>query len=171
MDEVRVKEFEAAQEVLGYRHAHFLGLPDGYVGADMAGLVACLDGVFRKWQPTEVYLPYPSMHQDHTATYEAGIRSSRLSMHFDHWFPPMVLVYDVSAYDVNLYPTDLRWNVFESLTAEHIDKKVQALLAYESQRVLGPHPANEVKTIAQALGASRRVDFAEQYALVRGVRP
>gem|GEM_PF-847445 len=170
MDDVRVKEFGVAREILGYDTYECFDLPDRYLGIDMARLVGMLDGLFRRWQPAEIYLPFPSMHQDHTAVYEAGIRSARLSMHVDHWFPPMLLVYDVSAYDVNLYPSDLRFNVFESLSEDQIRKKAQALQAYGSQLPAGPHPANEVISIAQALGASRRLQYAEQYAMVRQVR-
>ncbi len=54
-----------------------------------------------------------------------------------HWFTPSLFVYDVAAYDVVLYPTDLRWNVFESLEEDQIDKKVDALSAYASQAITG----------------------------------
>lgn len=169
-DDVRAKEFEAAQEVLGYRRAYFLDQPDGYLGSDMHRLVGLLDRVLEICRPHELYLPYPAMHQDHVAAYEAGMRSARLSMHGRHWFPPNVLVYDVAAYDLTLFPTDLRWNVFEALEEAEVDKKVEALLAYASQQVPGPHPANGLKELAHALGVARQVTWAEQYALVRAVR-
>lgn len=128
-DEVRRKEFKVAQEILGYATAHVLGLPDGNIGADMHTLVGLLDEVVAEYQPQELYLPFPSMHQDHIAVYEAGMRAGRLSMSEGHWFTPSLYVYDVAAYDVVLYPTDLTWNVFESLSEEHIDRKVEALSA------------------------------------------
>jgi LmbE family N-acetylglucosaminyl deacetylase len=169
-DEVRAKEFEAARDVLGYTGSTFLNFEDGRIGADMHTLVETLDRVVASYQPTEMYLPYPSMHQDHIATYEAGVRAGRLSMSAGHWFTPTLFVYDVAAYDVVLYPSDLKWNMFESLTELQIDRKVAALEAYGSQTVTGPHPANSVKQQAQVLGASRQLEFAEQYALIRGVR-
>jgi LmbE family N-acetylglucosaminyl deacetylase len=169
-DEVRAKEFRQAAEILGYATYEFLDFEDGRIGVDMHSLVEALDHVVARYEPTELYLPFPSMHQDHVAVYEAGVRAGRLSMSVGHWFTPTVLVYDVAAYDVILYPTDLRWNLFESLDEEHINRKVAALEAYGSQTVTGPHPANSVKQQAQVLGASRQIEFAEQYALVRGVR-
>ncbi len=104
------------------------------------------------------------------ATYKAGIRSARLSMTEGHWFPPTVLVYDVPAYDLSLYPTDLRWNTFEALEEPHVDAKVKALGAYSSQLVAGPHPMHDVKQQAHTVGVARRVDYAERFALVRTVR-
>lgn len=170
LDDTRAREFEQARSVLGYANAYFLDLPDGSVGREMHSLVGLMDSVLNACKPHELYLPYPSLHQDHMATYEAGMRAARLSMTDGHWFPPTVMVYDVPAYDVTLYPTDLRWNVFEALDETHVGKKVEAVLAYDSQRVRGPHPANGIKQHAHAVGSARQVDWAEQYALVRSVR-
>lgn len=169
-DDVRAKELQRARDLLAYRQIILLDLPDGAVGDNMRELVGQIDWVLNLCRPQELYLPYPSVHQDHVATYEAGMRSARLSMNSTHWFPPTVLVYDVAAYDVELYPTDLRWNVFESLDEQDVDKKVAAVHAYASQQVEGPHPLNGIKESAQALGAARQVDWAEHYALVRAVR-
>ena len=169
-DEVRLKEFEVAREILGYETSCFLGLQDGNIGEDMHTLVGLLDDVVAQFQPEELYLPFPSMHQDHIAVYEAGIRAGRLSMTDGHWFTPSLYVYDVAAYDVVMYPTDLKWNIFESLAEEDIDKKVDALSAYSSQAVTGPHPLNSIKQQARVIGNARHVAWAEPFALVRGVR-
>jgi len=169
-DEIRRKEFEEVQALLGYQQAHFFNIPDGYVGADMAHLVGRLDLLLAQVRPDEIYLPYPSMHQDHVSGYEAGIRSSRLSMSQGHWFTPSVFVYDVAAYDVDLYPTDLKWNTFEALNEAQIDAKAEAIAQYASQQVLTPHPSNSVKKQAEATGAARQVPWAEAYAMVRAVR-
>lgn len=170
LDSLREAEFSAAQEILGYPTAYFLDLPDGSIGADMHTLVGQLDRVLDRCRPRELYLPYPSIHQDHIAAYEAGMRAARLSMTPGHWFPPNVYVYDVACYDLVLYPTELRWNIFETLAEEHVDLKVKAAMAYGSQAVTGPHPINDLKQCAATLGAARRVDWAEQFALVRSVR-
>ena len=170
VDDTRAAEFRHAQELLGYPLAYLLDLPDGNVGRDMHSLVGLIDNALRMCKPHELYLPYPSLHQDHVAAYEAGMRAARLSMTEGHWFPPTVMVYDVNAYDVSLYPTDLRWNVFESLDEVDIDKKVVAASAYRSQQVSGHHPVNRIKECAQAIGSVRQLAWAEQYALVRFVR-
>ena len=123
-------------EILGVSESRHLGFEDGQTAQHMSDLVRALDEVMAELRPDEVYLPYPSLHQDHIAVYEAGMRSSRVSMSSAHWFPPSVFVYDIAVYDVNLYPSDLRWNVFESLDQGHIDRKTAACQAY---RVRDPH--------------------------------
>jgi len=170
-DDVREKELVAAKEVLGYQRTYLLDLRDGYVGGDMHELVAQLDTVVSLCRPEDLYVPYPSMHQDHIAAYEAGVRASRLSLSPGHWFTPSVYVYDVAAYDVALYPTDLKWNVFEALCERHVDQKVGAVECYSSQAIAGAHPINGVKQNAHTVGSARQMRYAEQYALVRDVRP
>jgi LmbE family N-acetylglucosaminyl deacetylase len=169
-DRVRSKEFDEAREVLGYSASWLLNLPDGSVGTDMTALVGMIDHVIDECRPQEVYLPFPSLHQDHVATYEAGMRASRMAMGTRHWFTPTVLIYDVAAYDLVLYPSDLRWNHFESLTEAQVDRKAEAFSCYQSQVAAGPHAANEMKATAQSLGSQRQIAFAEQYALVRTIR-
>ena len=39
------------------------------------------------------------------------MRACRISMSPTHWVPARLFVYDISVYDLSLYPTDLRWNV------------------------------------------------------------
>jgi LmbE family N-acetylglucosaminyl deacetylase len=166
----RRAEHARAMDGLGVTDSRCLGFEDGATQQHMTALVARLDEVMSDVRPDEVYLPFPSLHQDHIAVYEAGMRSARLSMDPDHWVPGAVLVYDIAVYDVNLYPSDLRWNVFESLTEEQADRKAAACAAYVSENPGGPHPMNSVKEIAATVGHMRKVPFAEQYALVRQVR-
>lgn len=168
-DETRKSEFKEAQSLLGYKYYFSFGFTDGYVGADTRKLTTLLDNLVNDVQPDELYLPFPSTHQDHIAAYEAGIRTSRLSMGSEHWFTPNIYVYDVAAYDLNLYQTGLKWDRFLSLSEAEIDKKVSAIGMYGSQLVEGVHPVNGIKEIARALGASRQVSYAEQFAVVRQV--
>ena len=166
----RRAEHAKALKVLGVTDSRCLDFKDGTTQQHMSELVRELDQVMADVRPDEVYLPFPSLHQDHIAVYEAGMRSARLSMSVDHWVPNSVLVYDIAVYDVNLYPSDLRWNVFEALTEEQADKKAAACDAYASENPGGAHPMNSVKEIAATVGHMRKVAFAEQYALVRQVR-
>jgi len=167
---VRDAEHTRAMEILGVPESRHLRFEDGQTTQHMSDLVRALDEVMAELRPDEVYLPYPSLHQDHIAVYEAGMRSSRVSMSAQHHFPPSVFVYDIAVYDVNLYPSDLRWNVFESLTKEQIDQKTAACQAYQSEIPTEVHPINSVRQIAAAVGHVRLLEYAEQYALVRQVR-
>ena len=167
---VRDGEHARAMEILGVTETRTLRFEDGQTTQHMSDLVRALDEVMTELRPDEVYLPYPSLHQDHIAVYEAGMRSSRVSMSASHHFPPSVFVYDIAVYDVNLYPSDLRWNVFEALTQEQIDQKDAACRAYQSEIPTEVHPINSVRQIAAAVGHVRLLEYAEQYALVRQVR-
>jgi LmbE family N-acetylglucosaminyl deacetylase len=169
-DDVRLKEFMIAHEILGYAGYRVLNFQDGYLDQDPHALVGALDRLVADLRPRAMYVPYPSSHQDHIAVYEAGVRAGRLSMSPGHHYVPSVFAYDVAAYDLELYPTSLQWNVFESLTERQIDLKIQALEAYSSESVTGPHPTNGLKQLAQACGNARQLDWAEPYALIREVR-
>jgi LmbE family N-acetylglucosaminyl deacetylase len=166
----RAREHTEALEILRVDASITLGFPDGEAPTHMTSLVSKLDELMGRLRPEEVYLPFPSLHQDHIATYEAGMRACRISMTADHWVPPSVLVYDIAVYDVNLYPSDLRWNVFESLTAEEVGLKEAACASYVSEIPSGAHPMNSVRQLAAAVGQVRLIEYAEQYALVRQVR-
>jgi len=167
----RRAEHARALEILGVGPSTILDFEDADLAGDMAAVVRAIDDFLQAHQPEEIYLPYPSLHQDHIAAYEAGMRSCRISMSADHWVPSSVLVYDIAVYDLNLYPSDLRWNVFETLTEAQAEQKAAACAAYSSENPNGPHPMNSIKELASAVGQVRRVAFAEQYALVRQVRP
>lgn len=167
---VRAAEHARAMAILGVGDTRSLGFEDGVTGQHMTSLVSAIDAVMAEVRPDEVYLPFPSLHQDHIAVYEAGMRSCRVSMSSDHHFPPAVLVYDIAAYDVSLYPSDLRWNVFEDLTEEQCRTKARACQAYESEIPTQIHPINSVMQLAAATGLVRLMAYAEQYALVRQVR-
>ncbi|MBK9476333.1 MAG: PIG-L family deacetylase [Tetrasphaera sp.] len=168
---VRAREHEQALAVLGVRRSIALGFPDTSLSAHMAQVVGALDELFALERPEEVYLPFPSLHQDHIAAYEAGMRACRASMSPGHWFPPTILVYDIAVYDVNLHPSDLRWNVFEPLTEAQADAKAAACAAYVTENPGGAHPMSSTKELAAAVGKIRLGDYAEQYALVRHLRP
>lgn len=169
-DDVRFKEFRLARDILGYTGYEILGFQDGYLEQDPQALVRELDRIVARVRPEMMYIPFPSTHQDHIAVYEAGVRAGRLSMTPGHHYVPSLYVYDVAAYDLELYPTKLGWNVFEALTEEQIDRKIAAMEAYSSEAVMGPHPSNGMKALAQACGNTRRVDWAEPFSLIREVR-
>jgi LmbE family N-acetylglucosaminyl deacetylase len=169
-DSLREKEFRYAKHILGYDQAILLDLPDGHIGNYPREATSALDHILNHTRPRELYLPFPASHQDHIAAYEAGIRSARLSMSENHWYPPVVKAYDVAVYEINLYQTGLQWNVFLSLDEADMSIKEAALSAYSSQLVSSPHPTNGVREMAAAIGLTRQVPFAEKFALVREVQ-
>lgn len=165
----RREEAARARDVLGYRETHWLELEPGYGGRS---LVAVFDDLLDKHRPAELYLPYPDLHQDHIAVYEAGMRAARASMKGDHWYVRSVFVYHVAAYTMELSPTGLKFNTFEDISGWPVRAKAMAFEAYQSETSPPPSPSNghALTTQAQALGSVHRLDFVEQYVAVRIVR-
>jgi LmbE family N-acetylglucosaminyl deacetylase len=170
--DVRLREHNAARQTLGYDFTHFMGLPDGRLHESLVFMVDSLDRVLRGTRPQEMYLPYPDLHQDHIATYEAGMRAARASMKKDHWYVPNVFVYDIAAYSLELRPTGLNYNTFEDISGDPIAAKGKAMDCYESETAPPPSPANGAALVkqAEALGAMHHRSAVEQYAAVRVIR-
>ena len=170
--ETRLREHLASRAILGFDTTHFLSLPDGNLQESMAGIVDRLDQIVRMTQPQEMYLPYPDLHQDHIATYEAGMRAARASMKKDHWYVPSVFVYDVAVYSFELRPTGLKFDTFEDISGNPVLAKGKAMDCYESETAPPPSPANGATLIkqAEALGATHHRYAVEQYAAVRVLR-
>ena len=168
----RLREHEASRAVLGYETTHLLSLPDGCLQESMVEMVTSLDRLVGIIQPEEMYLPYPDLHQDHIATYEAGMRAARASMKKDHWYVPSVFVYDVAAYTLELRPTGLKFDTFEDISGDPVLVKGKAMDCYASETAPPPSPANGAALMkqAEALGAMHHRHAVEQYAAVRVLR-
>lgn len=169
---VRQAEHVASKAVLGYEWTSWFRLPDGGLQERMLPMVSQLDQLIRAYQPDEMYLPYPDLHQDHIATYEAGMRAARASMQKDHWYVPNVFVYDVAAYSLELRPTGLKFDTFEDISGDPVLAKGKAMDCYVSQTAPPPSPAGGDALIlqAKALGAMHHRHAVEQYAAVRVLR-
>jgi len=81
--EVRAREHDEAMKILGAAESRQLGFADGQTPHHMTEMVQAIDAIMAELKPEELYLPYPSLHQDHIAVYEAGMRSCRVSMSLD----------------------------------------------------------------------------------------
>lgn len=167
---IRQSEAKEARNTLGYRDFYECGFKDGHVGDDMRRLVSKLDEVLMFFQPRVVYVPSPGSHQDHVAVYEAAVRACRLSMSTIHHSPQAVYVYEVAAYDIELYETGLRYPMVESLTALQAEAKADAMGMYQSQQMPGSHPVNGTLEQLRSVGASVGVDYGERFGVLRDVR-
>jgi LmbE family N-acetylglucosaminyl deacetylase len=164
-DADRACELRTAQRMLGGRPPVLLGLAERQVGRDMDRLVGMLAELLIRFEPAELYLPFPSLHHDHLVAYEAGLRSTCVPAVGAVARPPLsVLLYDIAATEVADYPADVSWNVHEPLTEADVDRKVAAAIAYRSPLARG------LRRGAEAVGAASSMRLAEQYALVRATR-
>ncbi|MET1037428.1 MAG: PIG-L family deacetylase [Aeromicrobium sp.] len=160
-DERSVERLRTARHLLGTPAYTFLGLPDVHLTDHLERIVTALSTLIARVRPSELYLPYPSGHEDHAVAYEAGLRSTRRPVARDAWSPVSVLVYDPHGADVTEYAADIRWGVGESLEESDIDTKVAAAVAY------GSPVARGLKRCAQDVGSARGLSWAEQFAVVR----
>jgi LmbE family N-acetylglucosaminyl deacetylase len=163
-DEDRAGELRTAHRMLGGQPPVLLGLPERHVGRDMDLLVGMLAELLTRFEPAELYLPFPTLHHDHLVAYEAGLRSTCVPALGAPRPPVSVLLYDIGATEVADYPADVHWNVHEPLLDADVDRKVAAAIAYRSPLARG------LRRGAEAVGAARSVPLAEQYALVRAPR-
>ena len=136
----------------------------------MTEMVGAIDAIMAELKPEELYLPFPSLHQDHIAVYEAGMRSCRLSMSLDHWVPPSVLVYDIAVYDVNLYPIRPALECLRGPDRGSGRPQGGGLRRLRSQRSPAVPPDEQRAGDRRRPRSHAQLDFAEQYALVRQVR-
>lgn len=166
---VRRDEAAKAKVILGYREMHWLELEEGFGGRS---LVTVFDDLLDKHQPEEVYLPYPDLHQDHIAVYEAGMRAARISMKANRWYVRAVFIYHVAPYTNELSPTGLRFDTFEDISGWPVTAKARAMDAYQSETAPPPSPSNGNALLSQAagLGSVHRLEAAEQYAAIRVIR-
>ena len=66
--------------------------------------VSILDDIIQKLKPNIVFIPSPSVHQDHQFVYSIGVASCRSGTMNNHYSPPMVLLYNPSMYsEKNIY--------------------------------------------------------------------
>lgn len=163
-DEARTDQIKTAQRMLGGPDFTFLGLSVGHLADDVDRIVGALADVVAQVRPAEVYLPYPLLHHDHLVAFEAGMRSTRMSLPREGRPQVSVLVYHVGAVGPHDYPADVQWNVGEPLDEVDVDCKVAAAIAYRSPF------ARMLKSRAEEIGSVRRMEWAEQFALVRSER-
>lgn len=156
---------KTAQRLLGEPAVTQFGLPAGHLGDDVDRIVGLLVDVVAELRPTEVYLPYPLAHHDHLVAFEAGMRATHNPAPCVDRPQISVLLYHVDAAPAANYPADIRWSVCESLTEDHIDRKVAAAIAYRSPF------ARCLKSRAEDVGSRHDLPWAEQFALIRAARP
>jgi LmbE family N-acetylglucosaminyl deacetylase len=164
-DPTSLQRLTTAHWMLGNPESTILGLSDGPLAAQLDQIVGMLAELIRRLRPTQLYLPYPSLHLDHLVTYEAGMRATRTPGLREVCPPLSVLVYDVGATTAAQYPADVRWGVCEPLVEDDVARKVSAAVAYRSGLARG------LKDVAREVGAARGLPWAEQFALVRSTVP
>lgn len=170
---IRDTQFKKACQALFAKPiiAHELGywFKDGHIGDDPRRLTTFIDKIKNEFKPDIMYLPFPSVHQDHCAVYEAGVRASRLSLNEDEWFIPTVLVYREPVSQIDIYSPNLQFSLFKKLSPLAVDRKSSAIKAHKSEILPYPHPSSPeyLDYEARAEGGKCGVTHAEVFAAIR----
>lgn len=143
---------------------------DGHLGDDMKGLVAFIDSYKNKYKPDILYIPYPSVHQDHVAVYEAGLRAARLSLSDKQWHIPTVLVYREPVSQIDIYQTGLQFSLYVDISGLPMQRKMEAIACHKTEVLPYPHPSSPeyLDYEARTEGGLYGVEHAEVFAAVRG---
>lgn len=167
----RKSEGEAAGARLGVHSYQFLEVaPDSAFGTMPAGaLVAALEKVIFGEAWDEVFIPLPSFHADHTATYEASIAALR--PHLNRVFPGRVYAYEYPGQAWGPPPPAVG-RTYAAIADCDLDAKLEALSRHRSQwasheQSLYGHRG--VKALAELRGAEIGEPSAELFYLLRTV--
>jgi bacillithiol biosynthesis deacetylase BshB1 len=149
--EIREREWTRAAEIMGVRRQQ-LGLVNREVEHTLAARHA-VAGVIREHQAQVVFLPFPEdAHPDHRATTRIvedarfDAKLSKVNLPGDPVYPTWLIYY---------YCTHLRHVAVPSFcldTSEQMDRKEEAILAYESQFVVPEKNRRIVEWLRQMNG-------------------
>lgn len=163
-----IKNSEAAIKHLGgalYVNG-VCGLPDNqFDTVPLLEIAKRIEAIIRDFQPEVVYTHYlGDLNQDHRATANATLIATRAyASAVDR-----VYMYEVSgATDCTFVP-----NVYQGFTPEQLERKVEAMEMYVTERRPDPHPRSPevLRALAKVRGSQSGHMFAEAFELVRWVR-
>lgn len=165
----RTDEIARVSDLFGFTKVFNLKLPDAALDTlSKAELVRHIAGVFKEFEPEEVFLPFPSdIHTDHRAVFDAGAACTK-------WFryPSVrrVLVYEtISETDFSLDPaSSFRPNVFVDITGQ-LDRKIEIMRVYRSELGVFPFPRSveAIRALATLRGAAAGYEAAESFQLLK----
>ena len=161
--QTRAKEAAEAARILGVGRT-LVGLPNREVvhSIEARHRVAA---VIRVHRPDWIFLPFPlDAHPDHVAVTRIGedarfdAKLSKTSIPGDPWYPKRIIYYFCTHLRMNFQP-----NFCLDITA-HIETKMAAVIAYQSQFVANNSPVPQmVRTMAGFYGGRIGVEYAEPF--------
>lgn len=162
---VRFEEMKTSHETLGVTDFRFLYTDHDHVQyhsqldtLPKIELVTKLEEEISDYQPTVIFIPSQTKHQDHTAMHDAALAAVR-----PYFWNGSIFVYETDG-ELNFNP-----HFFVPLTEEEAQIKAEALKAYKTQ--LGPslHPVNPDVLLIKARyrGQSIYTTYAESFEVKR----
>lgn len=128
-------------------------------------IISYLDNTIKKIEPDEVFVNYPSRHQDHKKMYECTMAAMRLKEGF---MPSFFALYEYPFITGVEVPNGgcMYFDI-----SDMIDGKVQTFSLYQSQVKTSPSPLNEdgIKALARIRGIECGVKYAEMFYIQKMV--
>lgn len=152
------KEFVRAQQELGIGAAscEVLDFKVRYFPRDRQDLLEVLVKLNRTFQPDLVLVPSANdTHQDHRTVAEEAYRAFKRT--------------SIWAYEVPWNQPVSHLNGFVSIDEAHLERKLAAVGAYESQRHRGYVSPEFVRSLAVVRGSQMGVPLAEGFEIVRAM--
>lgn len=162
--DVRDTELKEVAKAVGFTYGIFAR---GY-DAEMDELndrevITSLDEVIKEFEPDEVFVNYPSRHQDHKKVYECAMAAMRLK---EGYMPPMFALYEYPFITGVEMPNGGYMYVDIS---DKIEEKSDIFELYASQVKESPSPLNRdgIKALARIRGMECGVKYAEMFYIQR----
>jgi len=165
-----VNEAINAQKVLDYDDLLLCGLNDQTLDGPIINILDVLEPIYNKVKPSIVYVThYGDNNQDHRAAFEA---TQVLCRPGGKYPPKKFLTYETPSSTEQapkLQHTVFLPNYYITLTAEDLEKKIQAFECYKSEIRPLPNPRNADGLCNYAIvrGMECNADFAEAFQLIR----
>jgi LmbE family N-acetylglucosaminyl deacetylase len=165
----RAEEIKCIKKLIGFDSLFELNFPTTQLDRiPMSELVAEISGVFKLFEPNEIFVPHPAdVHTDHGVVFNATAGCTK-------WFryPSVqrVLAYEtLSETDFSLGATQrFRPNVFIDIE-QYLDDKLKAMDIYSSELGAFPFPRSHeaIRALATLRGAASGFKAAEAFELLR----
>ncbi|MCR5828462.1 MAG: PIG-L family deacetylase [Bacteroidales bacterium] len=164
----RIEEAEQVCNRLKASHQILLENYDGEL--DMVPtrfFVTEYDTIFDSFRPDELFINYPSWHQDHKKVYDSAMAALRFRQGF---MPRFIALYE--------YPFILNQNInisgglwYHDIT-DSLDEKIEVFNLYKSQIKKAPSPLNPegIRQLAMVRGTECGVKYAELFYLQKMIR-
>jgi LmbE family N-acetylglucosaminyl deacetylase len=160
-------EVAAVAKVLGFRYDVLYG-PEyeaRLLSIDRREMVGSIEQVLHAERPERVLLPSPSYHQDHTTFFEAGVAATR-PLSREGYVASLVASYE---YPGSAWRRDGREDYLTYYVdiGAVVDKKMDAIDLYESQRGRGTVDKDVIRSWARLRGSFVGLEYAEAFQLLR----
>lgn len=164
---------QTAGRILGARSVRQGGLPDNrFDEVSLLDIVKRVEKVIEEFNPESIYTHHPGdLNVDHRIVFQAVLTATRPT--------PNCGVREVYAFEI---PSSTEWafqqlhpvfrpNVFVGI-AGTIETKVKAMVHYESEYRIFPHPRSPeaLRAIARRWGTVVGLEYAEAFELIRSIR-